>query len=269
MRLFRITREALPQWQEQLEALEHRAVYPLGDDAFRLSHGEDYFAFFERLGTVFYYALEDGGRLVAVGCGVLRPGEGGTPRRWYAGDLKVHPDSRGRHVPVALMRRAIPRNYLRCARGYGIAMNPAGAQVPPAFRSFAYFKWLPVGWVDFWQLDIYAADDDGMTAALSLLEKAAPERGRPHFVSLLGVKDLLLESTGKPLPLLHLRYGVVRDARTFERPQRGHTHMWCVPRESPLTHRLASEGFVPTASATVGSHRLPRGHRACIDTSEI
>lgn len=220
------------------------------------------------MGDVHYYALADEGRLVAVACGVLRSG-GGAPRRWYACDMKVHPDYRGRHLPVALFRRAIPLNYLRCPCGYAIAMNPSDGRVPPAVRSFAHFKWLPMWMIDLWPLDIYSADDDGMRLALPLLREAAPERGEPHFVSLRGVKDLVLESTKASLALLHVRFGPPRDERWFPDPQPGHTHMWCVPRGEPLAARLEAAGVTPTASATVGAHRLSRAQLRMIDTSEI
>ena len=99
LRFVHITADALPQWQVQLEALENTSVYPLGDDAFQISHGARYFGFFERLarderqqldaGRVAYYALVDDDGLACVGCGVRRPAVRGLPERWYVGDLKV------------------------------------------------------------------------------------------------------------------------------------------------------------------------------------
>ena len=272
MRFVRIRLKDLPRWQSQLEALEQLSVYPLGNDSFRISHGQDYFAFFQRLGDVRYYALHDHGRLVAVGCGVLRPRlDKNTPRRWYVGDFKVHPDYRGQHLLVSIFRRAFWQNYVRCPRGYAIAMNPPDHRVPPAVRAFAHFKWLPMSLIDVWQLDIYAADAAALRPALPLLGAG---RGPPRFISLLGTKDLVLQSTQMPLPLLHLAFAPRRDsaspqATEFAEPQELHTHMWCVPQASALTTRLAAAGFTPTASATVVSHRLNRFDPASIDTSEI
>src|SRR5258705_11548925 len=31
--------------------------YPLGDDTFRIDHGDNYFSFFRRMGEPFYYAI--------------------------------------------------------------------------------------------------------------------------------------------------------------------------------------------------------------------
>jgi GNAT superfamily N-acetyltransferase len=266
-RFLRITRDNLPRWQGELEALEKCSVYPLGDDAFRISHGTSYLAFFERMGEVAYYALEDEAGLAAVGCGVLRPDGGpGLPRRWYVGDLKVRPDARGRHLPVMLLRRAFMQNYLRCGRGYAVAMNPADGRVPPAVRTFAWFKWLPMWMLASFQLDIFSADCDGLESVWPLLVQ---HRGPVHLVSRNGLKELHLESTGRPLPLLHVRHGKPVDKLVFSTPQAGHTHMWCMPREAPLALALRQAGVLPAASATVVYHRLGAMDWSTLDTSEI
>ncbi len=262
MRAFRVSRAELPRWHAELTQLEQRSVYPLGADAFRLSHGDDYFAFFERLGEVHYHALEEAGRLAVVGCGVLRQ----NPRRWYLADLKVHPDYRGRHLPLRLLRRNFISNWFRCARGYGIAMNPADGRVPPSVRLLEHFRWIPRALMHAEQLDLYSGDEAAMRAALPLLCEG---RGTPHFVSLRGIKDLVLESTRQPLELLHLRFGPATDRRVFPAPQPGATHMWCLPRASPLTAQLASAGLAPSASATIVFHRLAGFDWSTVDTSEI
>ena len=263
----RITRQNLSQWQPGLEALEQTSVYPLGDDAFRISHGDNYLAFFERLGDVAYYALVDDNGLAAVACGVLRKATEGLPARWYVGDLKVRPDARGRHLPVALIRRAFVQNYLRCPRGYAIAMNPADGRVPPAVRAFAHFRWLPQSMLGTFQLDLFAADDDGLGAVWPLLVAA---RGPAHLVDVARKKALRLVSSGQPLPLLHVRHGPVLPGDVVvDGPQPGHNHMWCVPRDTPLWSMVLARGQVPMASATVVHHRLDGMDWSTIDTSEI
>lgn len=267
MRLLRITRAQLAALQPQLEALEHLAEYPLGEDAFRISHGRDYFAFFERLGELYYFALEEGGVLVAVGCGMVRPAEGALPRRWYAADLKVHPDWRGRHLPMRMLRGLFLQNYLRCPRGYGVAMDPADGREPPALRSFRHFPWLARATsTRMFPLDLWAADAEGMSRALPILIAA---RGAPRFLSLAGVKDLLLRSTGAPMPLLHLSWSARPAPAVLDAPREGHTHMWCTPRASRLRAPLIDAGFAPTATATVITHRLPGFDGEEIETAEI
>lgn len=260
MRIFRITREELPRYQAQLEALEQRSVYPLGQDSFRLSHGADYFAFFERMGEVEYWATEDEGKLVAVGCGVLRA----NPPRWYGSDLKVHPDYRGRHLPLRMVNRLWFRRYLRCGRGYGVAMDPADGREPPTLRLLRHFKFLPM--VKVVPLVLYSEDAEGMARARPILEA---HRGPLHFVSLLGIKDLVLESTKAPLSLLHVGYGPRVDRRTFGEPQAAHAHMWCTPRGDALHTALEAAGFRVSATASILHHRLGDFDWAALTTSEI
>ncbi len=260
MRIFRITRDDLPRYQAQLEALEQRSVYPLGQDSFRLSHGADYFAFFERMGEVEYWATEDQGKLVAVGCGVLRQ----DPLRWYGSDLKVHPDYRGRHLPLRMVNRLWFRRYLRCGRGYGVAMDPADGREPPTLRLLRHFKFLPM--VKVVPLVLYSEDAEGMARARPILEA---HRGPLHFVSLLGIKDLVLESTKAPLPLLHVGYGPQLDRRTFAAPQPAHAHMWCTPRGDALHGALEQAGFRVSATASILHHRLGDFDWGRLTTSEI
>ena len=270
MQLVKITRAELPKWHQQLVALEQLSTYPLGSDTFRLSHGDDYFAFFERLGAVHYYAWQDRGQLVCVACGVLRDGPAGQPKRWYLADLKVHPDYRRRHLPIKMLRRAFVPNWLKCGRGYAIAMNPNDGREPPGLRLLAHFRWIPASLFHTQQLDIWSADADTMARALPVVVAArAVGSGDAHFASLRGVKDLVLASTHAPLALLHLRFGDVVDKATFSAPQPGHVHMWCAPRTSPTAHALVSAGFLPSASATLMQHRLAGFDWSTVDTSEI
>jgi GNAT superfamily N-acetyltransferase len=271
MRLVRVFPAQLPRYQARLEALEALAEYPLGGDAFTLSHGDDYFAFFARMGRLAYYALEHDGDVVAVGCGMLRPAAssalGRLPRRWYIADLKVHPAWRGQHLPLRMLRGAFLQNYLRCARGYGVAMDPHDGRTPPALRSFQHFPLLArTTSTRAFAVDLWSATDDGLARALPLLVAA---RGPPRFVSLTGVKDLLLRSTGAPLPLVHLSWTDTPAPRVTTAPTPGAAHMWCTARTSPLRARLCDLGLSPTATATVLAHRLPSLTGDHIETAEI
>lgn len=266
MRFFRISRANLAHWQSQLEALEQLSEYPLGADSFRLSHGADYFAFFERMGEVVYYGLEEGGKLVAVGCGILRPKEDGLPRRWYVSDIKVHPEFRGRHLMVKLFARAFFQNYLRCPRGYAVAMDPPDGRVPPSLRALQHFKWLPATATGYLRLNLYSADAAEMQRALPLLSTG---EARPRFLSLRGAKDLMMQSTKTALPLLHLSFSSRPAPQVFEQPQSGYTHMWCLPQASSLSEHLHRHDFRPSATATVIYHRLSDFDGSAIETAEI
>ena len=59
-------------------------TYPYGDQFFKIDHGKDYFAFFERLGKLYYYVLVDKHRVAGVVAAVLRHIPSHT---WYKKDL--------------------------------------------------------------------------------------------------------------------------------------------------------------------------------------
>jgi len=278
VRVARIAPAERAAFQDRLAALERIAVYPLGDDRFRLDHGRDYFAFFDRLGEVLYAACLEGDALAAVACGMLRRvpfRQGAAPRRtWYLADLKVHPDHRGRHLPLRMLGRFFLWNYLRCARGYAISMNPAGGAPNRIARLVGRWRWSPItpaGTLLLWSLD-----RDAMARAAPVIER---HRGPLTFRSLEGVKDLTLESTGRRMPLLHAEWprgearatmpDPAREGVIVGSPQAGHVHMVCAPEGDPLALDLAAQGLAPAATASILAHRMHGCDWRFVLTSEI
>jgi hypothetical protein len=241
MRALWLTRE----WQSELEALEALATYPLGEDSFRISHGRDYFAFFERMGEVKMRALVDddapaGERIVAMACGILR-----EKSHWYLCDAKVRPSHRGQRLLIKLVRDVFLPNYARAPRGYFVAMNPSDGRPPLSVRLTEHFKFIPRALIDSLQLEIFSSDF-----------AAAPPDLR--WISLAGVKDLVLSSTNAPMPLLH----ATRSADGGP-PREGHVHMWCAPAGKD------KRGAAPMATATVVHHRMGAFDGGLIETHEI
>lgn len=275
VRFLRVTpAERLP-FGSRLAALEKLATYPLGADSFQLDHGPDYFAFLDRLGEeVDYRVALEGDELVAVGAGILRNvplrAGGSTVRAWYGADLKVHPQHRGRRIPLRLLARAFPWNYLRCPRGYGISMDPGDGRANPVVRLLGRWRWSPFRCAT--TLGLWSLDRDQARAALPIVEA---RRGRLRWRSLAGVKDLVLTSTGARLPLLHLEWvtGAAPGARdpstTVAEPQADHTHMLCAPRDDPLAVDLQARGLAPSARASVIAHGLQGCDWRFVLTSEI
>jgi GNAT superfamily N-acetyltransferase len=267
VRVVKVTASRRQRYRDGVVALEKLAAYPLGADRFRLDHGADYFAFFDRLGEVHYYAAESEGRVVAVAAGILRRvplRKGGKPRRaWYLCDLKVHPEHRGRGLPRRLFRRAFFWNYLRCPRGYGISMDPGGGRPNRLPALLGRLRHAPLSFAA--SLDIYSLDAEAMAAARPLLER---HRGPVSFLSLGGQKDLILESTGAPLPLLHAQYGPCGSPGQPQ-PSAGFQHMFCSVRGSELHAALAAAGFAATASASIVHHGMGESDWSFVLTSDI
>jgi len=272
---YRLTESDRATFQERVLALEKGVTYPLGDDRFEIDHGDDYFAFFDRLGETSYYVALDGERVVAVGCAVLRTvpqHEGGASKPlWYACDLKVHPDYRRRRLPWKTFKFAFPRAYPVCGRGYGVSMNPGDGSENPVVRLLKRFSLVPirVGAT----LSLYSLSAEEMASVAGLVES---ERGSLSYLSLRGIKDIVLQSTGAPMPLLHVQFGPSAETRSapargqlFSQPQPGAVHMFCTPTEDALARAMHERGFSPSATASVVQHRMGGWDWRFVLTSDI
>jgi GNAT superfamily N-acetyltransferase len=242
-----------------IAALEEGTSYPLGDDRFELNHGADYFAFFDRLGRTSYDVALDGDRAVAVSARVLRE----RPFRcWYLCDLKVHPDYRGQRIASRFARHAFLSAFARCQRGYAVTMNEAGGGENRVER---LVRRLPLVPFQTRALNIFSLDANQMADLRPLIER---HRGPTSFLSLAGKKEIVLESTGAPIPLLHVQFGPCAETGTRD-VRRDHVHMLCAPTGDDLTVDLRGAGLAPSATATVLHHRMRGSDFEFILTSDI
>ena len=270
MRLVKLTRGNEAEFGEKVRALESAAVYPLGNDRFRLDHGADYFAFFRRLGSVRAYALEIEGRVACVASGVLRrmrQVDGRTLHAWYLCDLKVAPEFRGRHLPARLFGRVLLPNYLRCPRGFAVTMNPGDGSPNRVVGILQRFPWAPLREVG--QLAFYVWSERELADIAELLNV---ELGAWRLRSLSGIKDLILESTRQPWRLFHIEGPQCIDAvggTIVSQPVGGAAHMLCVPRDGLLAKRLNAGGYQSSATATIVAHRMNSAVWESLASSEI
>lgn len=267
MKFHRIAPEERSYFQPGIVAIEQAATYPLGEDFFQLDHGSNYFAFFDRLGEVNYYAALDGDRVAAVGAGVLRQipycqGETCSPA-WYLCDLKVHPNYQRQHLSLRLLRHAIDDNFLQCSHGYSISMNPGDRSPNRWVRVLE--KFAPVTFNCTTTLRIYSLDAEDMRLLEPLLVE---HRGTISYLSLQGVKDLILQTNRQPLPLLHVQWGTTAQ-KGVKNPLPGYAHMFCVPENDDLAKVLAARSIHPSATASVVSHDMDRSDWRFILTSDI
>ena len=100
MRYIHVTHAKGKCWLERIATFEKSIRYPYGRDFFSIDHGEDYLAFFNRLGKPHYLVAGQDEKPAAMACGVLRNLDG--TKVWYLGDLKVDPAYRGRRLPAKL-----------------------------------------------------------------------------------------------------------------------------------------------------------------------
>ncbi|RKU11483.1 hypothetical protein C6503_18545 [Candidatus Poribacteria bacterium] len=254
-------------FQSRIADLEKGTSYPLGEDRFEIDHGADYFAFFTRLGQLRYYVALDGERVVAVAAAILRrvpPANREKPKTvWYLCDLKVHPEYRGRYLPVSIFVHAFPKLYPRCPRGYAISMDADSERPNRVALMLKRFPLAPMSIAA--RLGIISLDAKQMQEVAPVLRE---HFGCVSYLSLIGKKDIILQSTGAPMPLLHVQFGPCAE-RGFTEPLEDYVHMFCVSIDHPLLEVLRHQRIYPSATATVVQHRMEKWDWEFILTSDI
>ncbi len=170
--------------------------YPLESDYFRISHGSNYLNFFKKLGKYdYYYMLDSNNNVCGTACGVLRNIQG--TKTWYICDLKVDPKARGNKFSFKCLVKALIPSYLKANKCYAICMQPNNP-VDKLISKLYYPKIKPTEKINIYllnYLDILhnskeISDYYGTTFDLE---------------SNIGIKDIILESTGLPLKVLHIK----------------------------------------------------------------
>lgn len=248
LKFFRLTDKNLSKWQPALEKLEAAFAYPLGDDEFRISHGNDYLGFFRRIGSPAVYAASHHSEIIAVGAGIISH----RHKAWYLCDMKVMTSHRGNRLPRKFFTRYFLFNYLKCRRGFALNMESSDGKINPIQKIMQRLPWTPlkVGA----RVLFYYEDAAAVTKAHGILSSV---RKDIHFSSVQSKKDLVLKSTGQGIPLLHMEWGKKRDdEENHTQPQEGKLHMWCLQDNHPLVSVLANEGIHAKASGLIFQHGM-------------
>ncbi len=258
MKFERLTEKSLPLWQKPLEIFETNFRYPLGNDEFTISHGKNYLSFVERIGPHATYCAHIGNTVIAVG--------GGTISRrfkvWYLCDMKVHPEHRGKKIPRKLFQKFFLFNYLKCRRGFALNMESSDGKKNPITKILETLPWTPLHIGA--RIHFFYEDHKSTKDALKILN-----RPNAHFSSLSGKKDLILKSTGAPIPLLHFEWGDTAPDFASAFPQEGMLHMWCLPVNDPKILQLERKGILPKASGLIYHHGMKNFSWKELRTSEL
>lgn len=270
--IVRIGPKKRKQYQDQLRALEAKISYPLGDDRFTIDHGDDYFAFFDRLGEVHFFGALADDTLVAVGCGILREvpraDRKATQRVWYLCDLKADSAHKGGNFAARMLAKGIFPGILRSRKAYLISMNPP-CKPNKLVRLVNKNKF--VRFEASTQLLIYSLEFSSMNLIRPTLEALL---GSVKYLSLEGIKDLKMHSTGKRYPLLHMQWGTPCEKpggadSLLDTPQNGFQHMFCAPETSALAKLMQEHNVPVNATATIISYGTECLNFDFVRTSDI
>lgn len=235
-----------------IEALEETSTYPIGDDKFKIDHGDDYFAYFDALGEVQYYVVLEieSEQVVAVGAAILRTiqwNEFHQDQVWYLCDLKVHPEHRGKRLSLKLLSYGFFRKVWSCRKAYMISMNPAeGAVRNPVVSLLASFRWAPIRFAR--NLLIYNLS----LSELNRVRKELENRfGELVFATTEGKKDIILQSNQKRLNLFHLQHGPMALNFPIKEEEEDGAYFFCAVEGDPLLKVLNSHKISPMGEASI------------------
>ncbi|MBK6939736.1 MAG: hypothetical protein IPH13_05915 [Planctomycetes bacterium] len=236
----------------ELARLDAAARYPLGADFFHIDHGADYFAFFARLAAHdaarplrTWIARDDRGELVGTITAVERTLPSGR-RALYVGDLKVATTSAGRHVGLRLSHAFAAATIAQGAQAYAVSMDPADGENRVVSMLTREGVVAAVA-----RLELFSLDAAGARPATDAMRAFDPCLA---WYSLAGVKDIVLDSTRKPLALLHAQFGphgTIDGDSVVREPRDGSTHMFCALAHGDLARRARASGLEPSATATL------------------
>ena len=128
---------------------------------------------------------------------------------------------------------------------------------------------------NYTDLSAYFGDSFEFNVALGVrfqeIERSPILRGHfggVSYLSLEGKKDIILQSTGSRMPLLHVQFGPCAE-QGHPKPLDDYVHMFCVSVDHPLLDVLKHQSIYPSATATVIHHRMEKWDWRFILTSDI
>lgn len=245
------------KYHHEIQKFEKKLThwYPLGkDDRFKISHGNSYYTFFERMGKMNMLICLYKDKVVGIVCGVLR--KINNKKVWYICDLKIDRDHRGNWIPFKMALESFHK-INQSDKIYGISMNDKKEN-----KVLRLAKRIPLlNFKDGPLLYIFSLDYNKMVRAKPIIEK---HRGGFGLISLTGIKDLIMESTSRPMPILHLDWN-----KSNNQLINGYTYMFCCPENDPMLLDLGMTGIMTDITATIIHYNMDKFDWRIVMTSEI
>ena len=162
-----------------------------------------------------------------------------------------------------IFKNRFPHHYFRCPRGYAVTIDPIDQSENAIVRMLQNFPMIPFSVAT--KLGVIMLDTELMEEVDPILRR---HRGPISYSSAAGIRDIVPESGGEPLPVLHAQFGPCAQPG-YKDPVDAHSHMFCAPLEDALIKDLAIRGIRPVTTITVVHHRLDSWKWQFILTNEI
>jgi GNAT superfamily N-acetyltransferase len=259
-----VTNDLREEYNSQLLRFEQCFTYPFGNDSFTINHGNNYFRFFDLLGTPYILAFKDKERIIGITILVLRNidvlNNGQLEPIWYICDLKIHPDYRGKGIIQQVFDFAISNYSKLSSQIYGISMNSNSDKANRVIYLAKYLTNIDLTYQE--TLMFYLLNKNQLNHARNLLMCYFSEYG---YFSLNKIKDLVMISTEKSLPLIHV---VPKDKSNTIQEAEDYNYMFCLPSSNLLINELAQTGITSSSTASIISN-LTEANWNFIVSSEI
>lgn len=250
-KIIRITNDLREKYNSQLLSFENNFTYPFADDSFTINHGKNYFRFFDLLGKPYILIATDRNKIIGVAVIVLRNIDIANTKKlepvWYICDLKIHPNYRAKGIVQNIFDFAINNYSTISTKIYGISMN---SNFMKTNRLIHLARRLPnINLVQQETLIFYMLKKNQLDQINNLLWSRHIKFG---YLSLFGVKDLIMSSTKKPMKLIH----IVPENRaniTISNID-DYYYMFCLASSNPLAKKLELSGITPASTASVISN---------------
>ncbi|AZL89296.1 hypothetical protein QKC54_gp0534 [Megavirus baoshan] len=206
---FDISKNDLNLYQSNIKLLEYQISPKLnifGNDHY-VYHGKDYFSFFRRLGSIYYFMIQYAKKnlLVGTACAILRKYSYDTANKkinipfWYLCDLKIDKKHQGKNITIKLFRHMYYKYQLISKHCYFICFenNHAILKIFNKINSSLQHKFTTTN------LLIYAVNHNIMTIIENLFICAY---GYISYLSLSGKKDFITMNQEIP-QYFHLQHG--------------------------------------------------------------
>lgn len=262
MNFFKLDDKNYSSLSNKMKLFDDVFTYPLGKEIFKISHGENYFKFFEKLGDLQFSGFEMDGKLAIVAASVLRTIR--NEKVWYLCALKVHPDFRNKKLTTRLVYRNFFLHYLKSRKCYGISMNSENNsnKTLKILKNVKFNFFKSAG-----EVMIYSLSKEQLSRVIPLIEKY---KGKVGSISLKGTKDIILQSTQRPIRLNHLVFNTNDELGSYDgKVEVDDVFMFCSKEGSPLTNELEAVGLTESSTATIIHHGMQSWDWEFINTSEI